>query len=71
MSGYGGGHYHIAPKPAKPITINDQDRREWVQNQEDLYLWWRGSGLGLYRFVRENRDKLTQIIRDQLERGPS
>jgi hypothetical protein len=55
---------------ARPLTINDQDRRQWVENDEGLYLWWKGSRMGLYRFVRENRDTLTKIIRDQLERGP-
>lgn len=55
----------------KAITINDEDRRQWVENQEDLYLWWKGSSMGLYRFVRENRATLTKIIREHLERGPS
>jgi hypothetical protein len=71
MSYYGGGHYIIKPKPAKPFTLNDEDRRQWVQNDAGLYQWWQSSGIGLYRFVRENRAELTRAIKGELERGPA
>jgi hypothetical protein len=51
-------------------TLNDEDRRQWVQNDEGLYRWWQGSGIGLYRFVRENRDELTTVILAALNREP-
>lgn len=41
---------------------NDHERREWVQNDEGLYNWWKRSGLGLYRFVRENRAEIDAVI---------
>ncbi len=38
------------------MTINDNDRREWVMNDEGLYLWFCHSvdyrGKGLYRFCQ-------------------
>lgn len=73
MSKYGGGHlpYYDPPKPAKAPTINAEDRRQWIENDEGLYQWWKGSGVGLYRFERENRAELNRIIRAELERGPA
>jgi hypothetical protein len=72
MTGYyGGGHYHIKPKPSKPVTVNAEDRRQWVQNDAGLYQWWQDSGIGLYRFERENRAELTRIIKGEMERGPN
>jgi hypothetical protein len=56
---------------AKAITLNDEDRRQWVQNDEGLYTWWRQSGIGLYRFVRENRAELTVVILAALNREPA
>ena len=46
----------------KRITINDNDREQWVQNDEGLCRWWRGSGLSLRKFIRENREELTEFI---------
>ena len=53
------------------MALNDNDRRDWVNNDEGLYDWWKSSGIGLYRFVRENRAELTRIITAALERPPS
>jgi len=25
----------------KRFTVNDEDRKEWVNNDEGLYRWWR------------------------------
>ncbi len=52
------------------VVLNDEDRREWVQNDESLYIWWKRSGLGLYRFVRENRAELTRLIQAALDYPP-
>jgi hypothetical protein len=27
------------------LSLNDQDRREWILNQEDLYNWARRAGV--------------------------
>jgi len=50
------------------VTLNDEDRREWVQNDEGLYVWWKRSGIGLYRFVQENRAELTRLIQGAIHR---
>jgi len=48
--------------------MNDNDRREWVENDEALYKWWKAEGGGLYRFVQENRASLTKYIQKVLEK---
>lgn len=40
---------------AKRQTINDNDRQQWVDNDEGLYDMWRRSGKGITVWVRENR----------------
>ena len=42
--------------------LNDSDRRQWVENNEGLYLWFRSSRLDLYTFVRKNRMELDRLI---------
>jgi len=49
---------------------NDEERREWVQNDEGLYRWQLSSRQGLYRFVRENRKEIDELIDRQLNRKP-
>lgn len=46
----------------RKFTLNDNDRKEWVQNDEGLYRWWKSSGVGLGRFVRENRAEIDEAI---------
>ena len=41
---------------------NDEERRLWVLNDEELYLWWRGSRQSLRQFIRENRAELDRAI---------
>ena len=43
--------------------MNDEERREWVRNDEGLYSWFRRSRMGLYAFVVANR----AIIDKELE----
>jgi len=35
--------------------VNDNDREDWVSNDEGLYDLWKASGLRMRRWVRENR----------------
>lgn len=42
--------------------MNDQDRAEWIDNDEGLYNWWRSSGLSKREFIRRNRAELTSCI---------
>lgn len=42
--------------------INDEERRQWVDNDEGLYDLWCESRMGLYRWVRENRAIIDEVI---------
>jgi len=52
--------------------LNDAERREWVLNDEGLYRWWQSTRprQGLYKFVREHRQELTDLILAQLNKPP-
>lgn len=38
--------------------MNDDERRQWVENDEALYNDWRASRRGLRRYVRANRAEI-------------
>jgi hypothetical protein len=42
--------------------INDEERRQWVDNDEGLYSLWQESGIGQYRWVKENRAIIDEVI---------
>lgn len=42
--------------------MNDNDRAQWTYNDEGLFDWWRGSGLSLRAFIRENRAEIDAAI---------
>ena len=42
--------------------MNDTDRSQWIDNDEGLYRWWKGSRLSKREFIRQNREELTRII---------
>lgn len=48
--------------------MNDADRQQWVDNDEDLYDWWRASGVGQTRFVREHRREIDAHVAARLGR---
>jgi hypothetical protein len=41
---------------------NDEERRQWIQNDEGLYNWWRGSRQTMREFIRENRTYIDDAI---------
>ncbi len=45
-------------------TINDNDRAQWIDNDEGLYSWWKTSGLPKSSFIRRNRSAITEVIRN-------
>lgn len=47
----------------KRDTLNDADRSQWIDNDEGLYRWWRGSRLGKREFIRQNRAEIDAAIR--------
>lgn len=42
--------------------MSDTERRQWVENDEGLYLLWKRSGVGLYRWTREHRTEIDAVI---------
>lgn len=44
-------------------TINDDDRQQWVDNDEGLQRMWLASGKGITVWVRENRSMIDEVIK--------
>jgi hypothetical protein len=44
-------------------TINDNDREDFVNNDEGLYRLWQASKQGITTFVRQNRPFIDEVIR--------
>jgi hypothetical protein len=51
------------------LTIADIE--QWVNNDEGLYRWWKGSRTSLRNFVRENRAELERLIQAALNKPPA
>jgi hypothetical protein len=47
----------------KKFTINNEDRKDWVRNDEGLYHEWLLSRMSLTTYVREHRHELDAYIR--------
>jgi hypothetical protein len=54
----------------KKLTLNDDDRAQWIDNDEGLYNWWRRSRQSKRAFIKENRKELTDLIMAVLNREP-
>jgi hypothetical protein len=52
----------------KSNTRNDEARRQWVLNDEGLYLLWRHSKRAIKYWIQENREQIDEII-DNIESG--
>ena len=48
---------------ARKQTINDDDREEFVNNDEGLYNMWLASSKGITVWVRENRPMIDEVIK--------
>lgn len=46
----------------RKATLNDQDRAQWIDNDEGLYCWWQASHQSKSAFIRANRAALTEAI---------
>ncbi len=42
--------------------LNDDDRSQWIDNDEGLYLWWKRSRQSKRQFIRANRAELDAVI---------
>lgn len=41
---------------------NDEERRQWIENDEGLYNWQRSSRQSMKQFIRENRAEIDAAI---------
>jgi hypothetical protein len=57
---------YSTPRRERRFTLNDTDRAQWVDNDEGLYNWMRGSRLSMRAFVRQNRAELDAYIQKAL-----
>jgi hypothetical protein len=46
----------------KKVTINNEERRLWIENDEGLYNWKRSSKLSMREFIRQNRVAIDEVI---------
>lgn len=51
----------------KPNKLTRDDIKQWVENDEGLYNWWKGSRMSLASFVKANRAELETCIRRVLD----
>lgn len=51
--------------------MNDDEREQWVSNDEGLYNAWRRSRLSMRAFIRGNRAMIDSVINAALGRRPS
>ena len=49
--------------------MNDKERKLWIDNDEGLYLAWKGSGLSQARWMNENRQLVDEHIAHALGRS--
>ena len=54
-----------------PVSINDNDREQWVDNDEGLYNWWRRTGKAKRAFIRANRPTIDAVIQASRTKEPS
>lgn len=40
---------------------------QWIDNDEGLYNWWKGSRLSKSAFIQENKDEIVRAIRNVTE----
>ncbi len=51
----------------KRQRLNNEDRRQWILNDEGLYNWHRSTRLPMAQFIRENREELDRCILNVLD----
>ena len=49
------------------MRLNNDNRIDWINNDEKLYLWWRSEKIGIYKFIKNNKKELDIYIKTKLE----
>jgi hypothetical protein len=47
--------------------MNNNDRSEWIDNDEVLYWWWRRSRLSKTEFIKQNKEEIDKFISERLK----
>ena len=50
----------------KNRTINNEDRKQWIQNDEGLYNAQRSSGLSMTAFIKAEKGLIDEVINNVL-----
>lgn len=51
--------------------MNNREREQWINNDEGLYNWWKGSRVSMRKFITDNRVELDRAINRSLGRSPA
>ncbi len=51
--------------------MNDRERGLWIINDEQLYIWWKSTGLSKRDFMRKRREELDAVIKAKIDRKPA
>lgn len=51
--------------------MNNDERSQWIDNDEYLYDWWRSAQMSMERFIVENRQELDKYIATKLSGHPA
>jgi len=46
--------------------MNNDERSQWIDNDEGLYNWWRSTRLSKQKFIKENREEIDRVINNVL-----
>ena len=46
--------------------MNNQDRKDWINNDEGLYDWWRSSQMSMTAFIAEHKTEIDEVINNVL-----
>ena len=49
-------------KPNGDTTMNNTEREQWINNDEDLYNWFKSSRQSMTRFIKENKAEIDACI---------
>ncbi len=46
--------------------MNNQERSQWIDNDEGLYRWFLSSHMSKVKFIQENKEEIDQCINNVL-----
>lgn len=46
--------------------MNNDERSQWIDNDETLYKWWKLEGGSKADFIKDNREELDKYISEKL-----